>query len=335
MKILKKYTLLNLCIICSSANGQNVYQINIQESREPVSFSIDNYNVISFLAFPKNLTGSFNFTNASLGNFYPGGVNASNCATVESRARNAVNPMFPESIRIEQKNLVRKFGTVTVNLNSGVSFNLSTFRRKILDKAGEVMHTDISKFDLDNSFQIDKVTYSIDYDKNAMTNIIDSKEDIKPQLDKFLTQLLFNTGATSAEIAASDFICDLYSGKAKLKMVFTGKYGKQVNTTYLLEKNEIDTVYQNMLQHMNDYYDASAYNAKNKNLVLSGIYLKESLDKINKFDIDKKTYLSIYEQIVSQETGKIIANLDSQTLYKRMEVQENKPYSYLGNVSFD
>ncbi len=268
-------------------------------------------------------------------NFYPVGVNASNYAAVESRARNAVNPMFPESVRSEQKNLVRKFGTLLVNLNSGVSFSTSTFRRKILDKAAEVMHTDISKFDLDNSFQLDKVTYSIDYDKNAITNIIDSKDEIKPQTDKFLTQLLFNTGSSSVEISASDFICDLYSGKAKLKMVFSGKYGKQATVSYLLERNEIDLVYQSMLMHSNDYYDSSLNNAKNRNLILSGIYLKEALDKINRFDLDKKIFLSIYEQIVSPETGKLVLNLDSQTLYKRMEVQENKPFSYLGNVTFD
>lgn len=335
MKILNKFFLLKIVFISSFANAQGNYQINIPESREPVTFSIDNYNAISFISYPKNLSGNLNFSNASLGNFYPGGVNSSNCATVESRARNAVNPMFPDSMRIEQKNMVRKYGTVLVNLNSGVSFGLSTFRRKVLDKAAEIMHTDISKFDIDNSFQIDKVTYSVEYDKNAITNIIDSKDEIKPQTDKFLNQLFFMNGYTSTEIAASDLICDLFSGKAKIKMVFSGKYGKQSFTSYLLERNEIEAVYQNMLSHINDYYDPSLYNAKNKNLVLSGMYLKESLDKINKFDLDKKIFLSIYEQIVSPETGKLILNLDSQTLYKKMEVQDNKPYSYLGNVTFD
>ncbi|WGL61340.1 hypothetical protein QEJ31_07000 [Pigmentibacter sp. JX0631] len=335
MKLLNKFVLFKLSLVFCCANAQNVYQINILESREPVTFTIDSYNTISFISFPKYLNGNLNFSNVSLGNFYPGGVNVSNCATVESRARNAVNQMFPESMRIEQKNMVRKNGTVLINLNSGVSFALSNFRRKVLDKAAEVMHTDISKFDLDNSFQIDKVTYTIDYDKNSITNIIDSKDEIKPQTDKFLNQLFFNNGYTSTEISASDLICDLYSGKAKIKMIFSGKYGKQTTTTYLLERSEIEAVYQNMLLHSNDYYDLSAYNSKNKNLVLSGMYLKESLDKINKFDLDKKIFLSIYEQIVSQESGKVILNIDNQTLYKKMEVQDNKPYTYLGNVTFD
>ena len=142
--------------------------------------------ITSFLfTFPKNLAGNLNFSNASLGNFYPGGVNATIVQQLNHMFKKCSKPHVSRICQNRTKNLVRKFGTVTVNLNSGVSFNLSTFRRKILDKAAEVMHTDISKFDLDNSFQIDKVTYSIDYDKNAMTNIIDSKEDIKPQLDKF------------------------------------------------------------------------------------------------------------------------------------------------------
>lgn len=335
MKILTKCVLINICMISSFSYADNISQINIQESREPVVFSIDNYNAISFISFPKNLMGNFNFTNTSIGNFYPGGVNSANCAAVEARARNAVNPIFPDSMRNEQKNLVRKYSVVSVNLNSGVTFKTNAFRRKVLDKAAEVMRQDISKFDLDNSFQIDKITYVIDYETNSITNIIGNKDELKPQTDKMLSQLLFNTGSTTSELAASDLICDLYSGKAKIKMVFSGKYGKQTSVSYLLEKSEIDAVYLNMLSHFNEYLDASLANAKNKNLVLSTLFLKESLDKINKFSIDNKTFLSIYEQIISQENGRVIPNLDSQTLLKKMEVQEDKQFGYIGTVAFE
>ncbi|APJ04822.1 hypothetical protein [Silvanigrella aquatica] len=335
MKFLKKFIIINLALFCNNSFGQSTYQISVPESNEYVSFSIERNNYISFISFPKNLKGNLNIINTSSINFYPGGVNNSNCSSIENKAKNAMNYSFPETIRSTQRDLVRKFGTTILNVNSGVYYNINAFRKRVLDKAAEIMHTDISKFDLDNSFQIEKVTYEIEYNKNAITNIIDNKEELKPQTDKLINQILFNTGSENIELYANDLICDLYSGNAKLKMKFSGSFGKQNIISYLLQKNEIGFVYQNMLNHYNEYYENSLNNSKNKNLILSSLFLKYSLEKILKRDIDDKNFINIFEQIINQETGKLILNLDSETLYKKMEIHDNKPYYYTSDVIFD
>ncbi|KAB8032104.1 hypothetical protein [Fluviispira multicolorata] len=317
----------------------NIYAVNynlqIPESSEPVTFTIDEYNQVSFVSLPKNLTGTINLKSNSIGSFYPSGITKESCAQIETKALNAVNTMFPETVRNEQKKFVRKFNIVLIAADSGIHFNLATFRKRILEKAAEIKNIDISNFQLDNSFSIDKINYIIEYDKNAISNIIGLKEEFKPQTDLLLTQTMFTGGSTNFEMSLSDLVCDLYSGKAKIKMNFSGKFGKQSTVSQLLENNEIVNLYQNMLTHNSEYYDNTVYNSRDRNMLLSGLYLKESLQKINLDNIEHKKFIAIFERLISPDNGRIILNMDNNSLYKAMQIQEINSIPYNAKVVYE
>ncbi|WGL61052.1 hypothetical protein QEJ31_05515 [Pigmentibacter sp. JX0631] len=323
--------LANFLPFCTSASEH--IEVNISAFNEPIEIFVDG-NTIFYSSLPKNLVGQVNFQVNTIGTFYPSGITDSNCELVESRAKNAVNSFFPNSVRVEQRNLVRKYGSVKLKFSTTDSFYSKLLKRRIVEKISEKLNNNLS-YDFKDNFQIDEASFVVEYDKNAISNIIDNKEEINKQLFKVTDINLLKKGSISVELNSSDFICDLHSGKAKIKLIYQGKYGIKKNTNYILSNSEIEHIILNLNNNKIKYFEPNVINSKEKNLILSSLLLKESLQSINRSNLDIDNFFLLLEQITNQDDGKIYSNLSSNLFTITIGAVDNYPYKYTGTLNFE
>lgn len=307
--------------------------VKLNSLSEPISVYVEG-NTIYYSSLPKNLVGHLNFQINTIGTFYPNGINDNNCELVESRARNSINSLFPNSVRLEQRNLVRKYGSVKLKLSTSDSFYSKALKRKIVDNISEKLNHFLS-YDFKDNFQIDEVSFVVEYDRNAITNIIDQKEEINKQLLKINDINLLKKGAISVEVNSSDFICDLYSGKAKIKLIYQGKYGLNKETNYILNNTEIEQLILYINNNRIKYFENNILNSKEKNLILSSILLKEGLQNINRANLDINNYFLLLDQITNSEDGKINSSLTTNLLAIKIGSVDNYPTKYVGTLKLD
>ena len=326
-----------ICILffTSYTFANNEFKIFVNGTKEPVVASIDDLNYVTFISFPKKFFGGLKIKNASVGVFYPAGITKENCTQVEMRAKNAINTMFPDDLRSNQRKIVRNMNPVDIYLNSGINFALKSFQNKVIKEAARIKNIDESLIQIDNNFTIDKINYMIEYQNNAISNIIDNKNEFENQTIGFLAQNIFIFGDVSINTTYTDLVCDFYLKRAILKMKFIGSYGKLNSSYQLLENNEISLIYNNILTHNKDYFEISTINAKNRNMAISSLFLKESLIKFVSKNIDQNNFIYIFEKMIDMNTGKIIQNLSEENLYQLMQVQYSIPNQFNAEVIYE
>jgi hypothetical protein len=144
-------------------------------------------------------------------------VTKENCKRVEKKAKNEW-----------EKKDIRKFGSMHINLDTGINF-FTEFNRNAENKAASIFGIYNSKIDsnnIRNNFNFSNIDYIIEYNNNALSNIIGEK------IEKGIIPIEITNGKKEAFTIVThyqDLMCDLYLGRAKLIMNINGFYNKIMN----------------------------------------------------------------------------------------------------------
>lgn len=313
-----------------SYSNENI-ELQISAFNEPILINLVD-NEIYYTALPKSLSGQLSFQVNSLGTFYPSGINEKSCNLVRDRANNSMNSFFPYSVRSEQKNLVRKYGSVKLKFSIKNSFYSNSVKRKIIEKLNKKLNNNLL-YSIKDNFQINEATLLIEYNKNAISNIIDNKEEINRQLLKLTNIKFLEKESFDIELSSSDFICDLYYENAKISLIY--KQNNERHANIILNNYEKELIIHNINNKVKKYFDKNTLNSKDKNLILSAIFLNEVLHLINLNNIEINNYFKLLEKITDPDNGEIYNNLTLKNLELENEEVNSKILNYSGTVKFE
>ncbi|KAB8029991.1 hypothetical protein [Fluviispira multicolorata] len=202
------------------------FEMNIPNANEPVLLKVKTHKYgadVTVESFPKQFIGSLGFKIDIINFFFDRkkGVNRNDCDDVRKFALIAKN-------RANETN--RKYvrgANVTIDLDSQMNFLKAGFDTAVKKFIAVKLGIDWSKVYYNNKFTITDLTYDIQYNIDALSNIIDEKNEFKKSTDNFINNTMKYDGATSVNNRFADLVCDLYLGNAKLSMQFIGRYNEE------------------------------------------------------------------------------------------------------------
>ena len=197
------------------------FEIEIPRAKEPAVLNLVKtaYGASIYIkSYPVNFKGILSFINLNAGTeFKQGGVTKENCKRVQDKSSNEWEKQF-----------IRKFGSMHINLDTGINF-FAEFNRNAENKAANILgiyNSQIDSSNISNNFNFSKIDYIIEYNDNAISNIMDDRIE----KGSISTEMINGKReAFTIDTNYQDLVCDLYLGRAKLIMTIKGNYYEIIN----------------------------------------------------------------------------------------------------------
>ncbi|WGL60419.1 hypothetical protein QEJ31_02215 [Pigmentibacter sp. JX0631] len=166
-----------------------------------------NTAIVEIKSFPAIYTGQMKIISDSL--FSP---TQDNCNKIRDFAN------------LKMIQFVRENESSSIKFISRVDFLSNKFITKILSNVEREINISRKNITFTNHLNFENISYSIDFDSDAISNILGNTKTLSSGLSILIYKELILSGSMELKTSYKDLICDLYFKKAHLKIVYNGTF---------------------------------------------------------------------------------------------------------------